>query len=147
MDRHFCVTVYVKNPIDSKFLLVHHRKLKKWVPPGGHVDPNEIPDAAAIRETLEETSVAVRLIGRVGPANDCLVAPYGIQRNIIKDGEHEHLDLIYAAAPLDPGKNLELNERESLDIGWFTQDEIQAPNFSTFPTVRQWCAFFAREIP
>jgi ADP-ribose pyrophosphatase YjhB (NUDIX family) len=31
-------------------LLVYHRKLAMWLPPGGHVEPNELPDDAAVRE-------------------------------------------------------------------------------------------------
>jgi len=146
MDRHFCVTAYVFNPNDRRFLMVHHRKLNMWVPPGGHVDPNEIPDNAAVRETLEETGVSVRLIDRKGPADSCLVAPFGIQRNIIKEGLHEHLDLIYLAVPESDPAQAVLNDRESLGIGWFTLDEIMSPSFATFVTVRQWSSYFAQEI-
>ena len=36
MERHFNVTVYVTNE-EGKFLLIRHKKLQKWLPPGGHI--------------------------------------------------------------------------------------------------------------
>ena len=39
-------------------LLVHHRKLDKWLQPGGHCDPGETALEAALRETWEETGVS-----------------------------------------------------------------------------------------
>src|SRR5688500_10821251 len=43
-------------------LLHWHRRLGLWLPPGGHIDPGELPDEAAVRETLEETGLAVELL-------------------------------------------------------------------------------------
>ncbi len=42
--------------------LIFHRKLKKWLPPGGHIDPNEMPSETAIREAFEETGLEIELI-------------------------------------------------------------------------------------
>lgn len=40
-------------------ILLHlHRRLDRWLQPGGHVEPGERPEDAAVRETLEETGVA-----------------------------------------------------------------------------------------
>lgn len=43
-------------------MLVHHRRLNAWVPPGGHVDPGELPHQTAAREVLEETGVAIEVL-------------------------------------------------------------------------------------
>lgn len=142
IDRHFCVTVYVTHPLTQKFLMVYHRKLNCWVPPGGHVDPGEIPDHAAMREVFEETGVEVMLQGAKPPTPTCLTTPYGIQRNIIREGEHEHLDFIYWGTPKDPQQALVQNERESMAIGWFRVDQILSPEFKTFESVRHWVTFF-----
>jgi 8-oxo-dGTP pyrophosphatase MutT (NUDIX family) len=32
-----------------------------WLPPGGHIDPHELPHDAAVREVHEETGLAVAL--------------------------------------------------------------------------------------
>ncbi|MEK6896397.1 MAG: NUDIX domain-containing protein [Nanoarchaeota archaeon] len=46
----------------NKLLLIHHAKLNIWLPPGGHIESNEIPDDAALREIEEETGIKARII-------------------------------------------------------------------------------------
>jgi 8-oxo-dGTP pyrophosphatase MutT (NUDIX family) len=64
---HVTATGLVMHPDGDAVLLVHHRRLDRWLLPGGHV---EVQDAsvfdAAQREVLEETAVPAetpRLIG------------------------------------------------------------------------------------
>ncbi len=57
---HLTCTGIVLHPSRESFLLIHHRRLDRWLAPGGHVEPeDESPRAAAAREVLEETEVAV----------------------------------------------------------------------------------------
>lgn len=42
---------------DGRVLLHRHKRLGTWLQPGGHVDPGESCEAAAVRETAEETGV------------------------------------------------------------------------------------------
>jgi 8-oxo-dGTP pyrophosphatase MutT (NUDIX family) len=37
-----------------------------WALPKGNIDPGEVPDQTALREVLEETGVAGRLVGKLG---------------------------------------------------------------------------------
>src|SRR4029079_732480 len=87
--RHFTVAVFV---VDAGRVLLHfHRKLGKWLPPGGNIEDTELPDDAARREVLEETGLHVRLLGRRGldvEAPPQLVVPAGIQVEAIYPG-HE----------------------------------------------------------
>ena len=48
---------------EDKVLLIHHRKLDLWLPVGGHIDPDEVPDDAMIREAKEEVGLDITLIG------------------------------------------------------------------------------------
>ena len=48
---------------EGKVLLHHHRKLEMWLPPGGHIERDELPDDAAVREVWEETGIRVVLVG------------------------------------------------------------------------------------
>jgi 8-oxo-dGTP pyrophosphatase MutT (NUDIX family) len=50
MERHFCALVYVYNSKSKNILFMKHKKLKKWLMPGGHLESNEFPDDAALRE-------------------------------------------------------------------------------------------------
>src|SRR5438128_1601492 len=97
--RHFTVAVFVVH--EARVLLHFHRKLGMWLPPGGHIEDDELPDDAAGREVLEETGLRVRLVGRRGlpvayPRQ--LVVPAGIQVEDIYPG-HQHIDLVYFAVP------------------------------------------------
>ena len=44
----FTVAIFVV--YDGKVLLIHHRKLDKWLPLGGHIELDEDPEMAALRE-------------------------------------------------------------------------------------------------
>ncbi len=141
MQRHFNVTTYIYNPEDQKFLFILHKKLNKWLAPGGHINENENPETAALRETKEETGLDVQLIGQRLPEQSDLIRPYGIQLNIISPNEHEHLDLIYLAHPNNHQKTI-LNQKESNDIRWFSINEINDQNFNTFDKNKKWCNYF-----
>jgi len=44
---------------DNRILLARHADTKRWVAPGGSIEPNENPVDAVIREVLEETGFIV----------------------------------------------------------------------------------------
>lgn len=52
LDLEMVVAGYIVNK--DKLLLIHHKKLKKWLPVGGHIDENETPCKALRREVKEE---------------------------------------------------------------------------------------------
>ena len=95
-SRDFTVAVLVVR--DDRILLHWHAKLGRWLPPGGHIEPNELPDEAAIREVLEETGVRATLIS--SPLIDInlpgqprqLARPLGLQLADIGP-DHQHIDL------------------------------------------------------
>ena len=45
----------------DKTLLHLHRSLKMWLPPGGHIDRDELPHIAALREVKEETGLDIEI--------------------------------------------------------------------------------------
>ena len=100
--RDFTVAVFV---VHAGHVVLHrHAKLGLWLPPGGHIEPNELPDDAAIREVREEAGLEIELVGSRGLDQDHagqpkqLVRPEGIQLEDIGSG-HQHIDLIYFARP------------------------------------------------
>ena len=57
---HITCSGLVLAPDSRRILIVHHRRLGRWLLPGGHVEPSDSTiDAAAAREVLEETGVSV----------------------------------------------------------------------------------------
>jgi 8-oxo-dGTP pyrophosphatase MutT (NUDIX family) len=55
MRRAFSIAVYPRH--GDRLLLIHHRRLEKWLPPGGELEPGETPLEAAARELFEETGL------------------------------------------------------------------------------------------
>ncbi len=104
--RHFTVTTFVST--SSATLLHWHRKVRLWLPPGGHIEPNEDPIQAAEREALEETGMQVEVLPTVARYDyedpPQLPSPATIMVEPIGDfGEepaHQHIDLIYFARPI-----------------------------------------------
>jgi 8-oxo-dGTP pyrophosphatase MutT (NUDIX family) len=133
--RHFTVAVFVV--WEGKVLLHLHRKLGMWLPPGGHIERNELPDEAAVREVLEETGMSVRLAGeRREDVDDPvqLYRPAGVQLENIGPG-HQHIDLIYFATPTGPTK---IHPTYSEDkVGWYGPEDWNDMRVNA--EVRGWC--------
>lgn len=123
MKRHFCASAFIIDPNTRKILLVHHKKLHKWVQPGGHIEDNETPEEAAVREAFEETGVKVKLLGDRFPRENDFICPLGVQCNRGAQGDM-HIDFIYPAIPIRY-EHKKMDENESDGIHWFTRDELE----------------------
>lgn len=143
MLRQFTATAYVI--ADDHVLLISHPKYGKWNPPGGHVEVNETPCEAAIREVLEETGVQVELIKLENiwcdyPNARSLIRPYMVLlEEIPPRGEqpaHQHIDMIYLAMPLSKERLPIPSDR--MQARWFSRAEVEALSASgdIFPDVR-----------
>src|SRR5262249_43279030 len=97
----FTVSLFVVS--EKKVLLVLHRKLKRWLPLGGHIELDEDPEAAALREAKEESGLDVELLGERPPTTEfgtrALLAPRFLDIHRITD-THEHIGMIYWARPI-----------------------------------------------
>src|SRR5215212_5667651 len=126
LTRDFTVAVFVVHA--DRVLLHYHRKLDMWLPPGGHIEPAELPDDAAVREVAEETGVRAMLIGeRALPLAypRQLIRPAGIQLEDIGPG-HQHIDLVYFAVPLDGDTTLGAEDAREPGTGWYALDALEA---------------------
>lgn len=61
--RHLTASAIVLDPDTAEVLLIKHKASGWWQFPGGHVDADETPAEAAIREVYEETGVRARIVG------------------------------------------------------------------------------------
>lgn len=127
---HVTASALVTTPERDRALLVHHRKLGRWLQPGGHADGETDVAAVALREVREESGLPhVRL------ADDALAplpldldvhvipARYDAAGALVEDA-HEHHDvrfLVIAEGDLAPQAS-----DESHAVRWFTPEELHA---------------------
>ena len=107
LERHPTSTGYVV--AGDRTLLLWHAKLGMWLPPGGHLEPNEDPLQAALREAWEESGLEVEVIP---PANllavsepEVLPPPEVILiEDIVREDQpfHQHIDHVYFTRATDP---------------------------------------------
>ena len=130
MKRQFTTSVYILD--EDKVLLIFHPKFQKWLPPGGHIEENELPSEAAKREVLEETGLEISFYSDeniwVHSSNAKSVErPYLCQLQDVpaykNEEAHQHMDQIFVARPLldKPPSN-----PPELLMKWFTLSELKS---------------------
>ena len=94
---HFTASGFVVSPDGSSLLLIHHRRLDRWLQPGGHIDPEDAsPIAGAAREVTEETGVGVEpILPDLIDLDIHSIPPRG------PEPAHEHFDLRFAFRALN----------------------------------------------
>lgn len=121
----FTVAILVVH--EGRVLLIHHRKLAKWLPLGGHIELDEDPEQAALRETKEESGLDVELLGERPPTTEpgtrALIAPRFLDIHRISD-THEHIGMIYLARV--KGGDLTLALAEHHAIRWVATEELES---------------------
>jgi 8-oxo-dGTP pyrophosphatase MutT (NUDIX family) len=102
--------------IGNRGVLLHrHKRLGLWLQPGGHLEADETPWAAAHREAGEETG-----LGLAWPAVDASGVPPLAHLDVHPGGrDHTHLDLRYLLRPAD-GDEPAPATGESPDVRWFS---------------------------
>ena len=131
MERQFTATVYIIE--QERVLLILHRKLNKWLPPGGHLDPNETPAEGARREAREETGIEIEFIRQENIWIErwnassferpylCLIEKIPPYKDV---AAHQHIDFIYLARPVG---GVEKQNSDEIDgMRWFTLEEVEA---------------------
>lgn len=110
--RHLTVTGFLVH--DGRVLLHWHRRNQLWLPMGGHIEPDEDPIQAVLREVAEESGVRAALLPttppltfdnlrQLSPPATILLAPVlscGAAKRAGWDGPVEHIDLVYFCRPL-----------------------------------------------
>jgi 8-oxo-dGTP pyrophosphatase MutT (NUDIX family) len=108
----------------SLVLLLHHRKLDRWLQPGGHGDPGETTgEEVALREAFEESGIRGLALHATAPR------PLDVDVHDIparaSEPAHEHLDLRYlVVAPA--GAVVAPDLAELHEIRWVPWSEVDA---------------------
>jgi 8-oxo-dGTP pyrophosphatase MutT (NUDIX family) len=117
---------------NNKVLLRKHDKYKAWLSVGGHIELNEDPNQAAVREVKEEVNLDVTLISSIHEFSRPeegkeLIPPRFMNRHRIND-THEHVALVYFATT--ESTDIIQGAREiSEEIRWFSKEELSDPAF------------------
>ena len=150
----FTVAIFVVH--DARVLMVLHRRLGKWLPLGGHIELDEDPEQAALREAKEESGLDVELLGErpptTSPGTRALIAPRFLDIHRISD-THEHIGLIYWARPLlaeghhgqDTATTLATEEHH--DIRWCNAADLDRLVPPMTEAVKWYCHRAIEEIP
>jgi 8-oxo-dGTP pyrophosphatase MutT (NUDIX family) len=142
----FTVAIFVVH--DRQVLLIHHRRLDKWLPLGGHIELDEDPEMAALREAKEESGLEVELIGERPPTTEsgtrALIAPRFLDIHRITD-THEHIGMIYWARPRTGQVSLAADEHH--DIRWCSAAELDTLQPPMSNAVKWYCRKALEEIP
>ena len=141
----FTVAIFIVH--EGRVLLVHHRKLGQWLPLGGHIELDEDPEQAALREAREESGLEVELLGERPPTTSlgtrALIAPRFLDIHRIHD-THEHIGMIYWARPKTG--TLALAAAEHHDIRWCTAEELEQLTPPMRAAVKWYCRQALAEV-
>lgn len=124
ITKHFTATTII---VHKKKVLLHlHKKLDIWIPVGGHIDRDELPQKAALREIKEECGLDVQLYNpdkqiEMGDVVQLFRPMHILLENI--NQFHQHIDFIYYAT--SDSDKLSPQNGETTNLKWFTADEIK----------------------
>lgn len=101
---------------DEHILLVDHINAELWLPTGGHVEPDEHPRTAALREAKEELSID----GEFLHESPIFVT---ITETVGKTAGHTDVSLWYTLRG-DRHRDISFDESEFRTVRWFHKDEV-----------------------
>jgi len=134
----FTVAIFVV--FQGKVLVIHHRQLDKWLPLGGHIELDEDPEQAALREAKEESGFEVELLGERPPTTEpgtrALIAPRFLDIHRITK-THEHIGMIYWARPRNGTLTLAASEHHN--IRWCSAEELDDLRPAMSEAVKWYC--------
>lgn len=113
---HFTASCYVVDA-EGRLLLHHHKRLDRWLQLGGHVETDELPDLAALREGREESGLL-----DLRQASDGI---FDLDIHAIPaakgEPDHAHFDIRYLAFTESP-ETAVADDAESNGLAWVTLD-------------------------
>ncbi len=135
---------------NDKVLLRKHDKYDIWLSVGGHIELDEDPNEAAIREVKEEVGLDIELYhdGSYELAEreryKELIPPQFMNRHRVND-DHEHVTMTFFAKAYTD--QLVLSEEEkSEECRWFKRDELYEPEYGIEKRIRMYASSALEKI-
>ncbi|TAG48138.1 MAG: NUDIX domain-containing protein [Betaproteobacteria bacterium] len=128
---HITASAWVLNAARTHAALVHHRKLERWLQPGGHVEESDSSWlAASRREVMEETGLTALTLSPQYGAELFDVDVHDIPERVATptrhaEPAHTHFDLRFLWIA-GSAQSLALNCDESLGVQWFELSALAA---------------------
>jgi 8-oxo-dGTP pyrophosphatase MutT (NUDIX family) len=117
-EGHLTASAAVVDRGRSAALLVLHRKLGRWLQPGGHADGDADLAAVALREATEETGIAgLEVVGGPIDLDVHEIPAHGA------DAPHLHLDVRYLVVAPNGCEPVPNDEVEGCE--WVTLDQVE----------------------
>ncbi len=118
---HVTASAWILDPERKHVLLLLHRKLDRWLQPGGHADGDPDVRRVAYREATEETGLAVVLAQEAIFDVDIHLIPANA-----RDAAHFHYDVRFLFTA-DPAQPLRINS-ESKALAWVPLETVARYN-------------------
>lgn len=119
----------------NKVLLRKHDKYGIWLSVGGHIELDEDPNEAAMREVKEEVGLDVELWDPRGGSNNSdefyreLIPPVSMGRHSAKHPtrtDHEHVPLVFFARAKGDAVSVQYDGDRSDEWKWFSREELDS---------------------
>lgn len=145
----FTVEVFIV--YKNKVLLRMHDKFKTWLSVGGHIELDENPVEASVREVKEEVGLDIELIGTkvpmenetVGVSYKHIIGPKYVGEHKVND-VHRHIILVYFAKAKSDVVSDSIEEHERAETKWVTKEELKEMNL--FPNVLYYAEEALKEL-
>ena len=156
---HLACSLYLFDLSKQSILLVKHKGLGVWLPPGGHVEEGELPQVSALREAFEETNMQDILLLDIKAGDlhleseeqrqlqfspqtaqeELFLEPFALVEEKIfetdKDVEHFHIDYVYVGQ-LQSSQEVQFLITEVSDAQWVKLDWEIIDQLETFPNIK-----------
>ncbi|WP_214402506.1 NUDIX hydrolase [Pseudonocardia lacus] len=116
--RHLVSYVAVIDHVDRSSLLVDHIDAGLWLPPGGHVEPDEHPATAAGREAREELTIDPVFVQ--DPPRPSFLT---VTRTVGADAGHTDVSLWFVLAGTRD-MPVTVDPAEFTEARWWTHEEV-----------------------